>query len=53
VRRDILYFWEQVERCRRLAATTYDEPAARILADMADEYEAKARALDPSFAVDV
>ena len=35
----------QAARCRRMARLA-DEPEAQLLNEMADEYEAKARALD-------
>jgi hypothetical protein len=35
----------RVEKCRRLAAATTDEKAAKILRDMADEGEADIRQL--------
>ncbi len=42
---DAAYFRTQALKCRRLARSS-DEREARILDDMADEYEAKARELD-------
>lgn len=41
---DFQHFTAQAERCRRLARHA-DEREARILKDMAADYEAKARAL--------
>jgi hypothetical protein len=39
------YLREQAERCRRLAATCADLKSARVLRDMAVEFEARAQAL--------
>ena len=42
---DARLYRAQAERCRRVAALA-QEREAKILNDMANEYEAKARALD-------
>jgi hypothetical protein len=39
------YLREQAERCRRLAAGCSDAIAARVLRDMAVEYDERARAV--------
>ena len=36
----------RIERCRRLASFTIDEPTRKILRDMADEGEADLRRLE-------
>lgn len=41
---DAAFYLKQAEQCRRLARTAQAREA-RILQDMADEYEAKAREL--------
>ena len=46
---DASYLRKQARRCRRLARASA-EREAKILDDMADEYEAKARELDESSA---
>jgi hypothetical protein len=43
-REDTAYFQIQAQRCRRLARSC-QQREAKILNDMADEYEAKARSL--------
>jgi len=45
-RSDGSFLKTQADRCRRLARSTTDERTARILNDMADEYQAKADRLD-------
>jgi hypothetical protein len=39
---------EQAARCRRLARSTNDPQASRILSDMAQEYAAEASRLKPA-----
>ena len=42
---ELRYLHEQAERCRLLAGTCNDLKAAKVLQDMAVEYEERAKAL--------
>jgi hypothetical protein len=43
--RDVQTLRDQAARCRRLAADVGGDPASRVLARMADEYDTQLRAL--------
>ena len=44
---DPRYLREQAARCRQLAASSLDDKAARVLRDLALEYEERARLAAP------